>query len=498
MSGIEPGASNKRALTIRIAVVCAALSLLGIMTANPLLTVAGLAVVPMMFALLWRPPEPPVLLFAASFQWLQVIMPVLTADRDGVPLRGWAIETAAWLGLATVVALAAGMRIGAGKRRLADSDLLEMETRRLNVRRLAWAYFLSFFVGEAALILGGFIPGLRQEFLSLVLLRWAVAFLVGWAALQRREFRLLAAIVIVTEVVLGFTGYFGGFKAILFLAIVLITGLGKRARVFTKPALAIACLAAIILASFWQVVKDDYRAVLSGGERAQVVRVPVTERLAFLFQQAGRTSFDDLRYGFNSALDRIGYLDYFALTIETVPVRVPYQYGRLWREALVHVLTPRFFFPSKAEINDSDRTREFTGVWAAGADEGTSISIGYAGESYIDFGPIGMFVPIVLLGVFWGWSYRWLATRTKARLFGLAVATNLLLGTAIYFEYSNIKLFGGALSSLIVLTVVLRYASDRMWRFVAPSSSPRPVVTTTHAAPTVAFGLAGGDSVRPS
>jgi len=86
-----------------------------------------------------------------------------------------------------------------------------------------------------------------------------------------------------------------------------------------------------------------------------------------------------------------------------------------------------------------------------------------------------MFVPIFLLGCFWGWSYRWLATRTRHELLGIAVSTNFILGGAIYFESSNIKLFGGAVSSLLVLWVLLRYGGEAMWSFVAPVRQWKPV-----------------------
>jgi len=311
-----------------------------------------------------------------------------------------------------------------------------------------------------------------------------VIFLIGWTALRDKRFRLLALLVVLIEVILGFAGYFGAFKTILFLAIVLIVGSGIGLRRVLRPSLLGILLAAGLMSAFWQAVKDDYRVFLSDGERGQVVRAPLVSRFIFLLQSGAELRGADLTYGFESGLDRIGYLEFLARTIQTVPARVPYQNGRLWLEALTHVVTPRFLFPEKAAINDSERTREFTGRWVAGADDGTSISIGYVGESYIDFGPLVMFIPIALLGFFWGWAYRTLATRTRHKLLGIAISTNLILGGAIYFEWSNIKLLGGAMSSLLVLWCLLLFWGDAIWRFVAPLPE-RKIVVAENAGPSL-------------
>jgi hypothetical protein len=472
--------AQRRPLLKVLVIVILLLAAPAMLTANPLLTLAGLAVLPVLFALLWRTTEPPVLLFAATFQWLQVFMPILNADRRGEMLTSsiWLreIDSAAWLGILTILVLAIGMRIGLGRRPIADPETMEAASRQIDVRRLAIAYAISFVIPWLVLQASAVIPGLTQQLLALSVLRWAVIFLIGWCALRFPAYRPLALIVLTTEVLLGFTGYFSTFKTILFLAMILIAGTGAGLRRLLRPALIVVMLMAIVLMSFWQWIKVDYRAFVSEGQRAQVVLVPVTARFAFLMDRVSEVTVDDLLTGFEEGLDRLGYLEFLARVLEFVPARVPYQDGRLWMEAFRHVLMPRLLFPGKQAVNDSERTREFTGWWVASAEEGTSISIGYAAESYIDFGRAGMFVPVFLLGCFWGWAYRWLATRTRHKLLGIAVSTNLILGGAIYFEASNVKLFGGALSSLLVLWVLLRYGGDAIWRFIAPREAERLVI----------------------
>jgi len=496
MTAGQAARTEKRAWTQRLALAAAVAAVLGLFTPNPLLTVCGIAIVPIAFGLLWRPSEPPVLLFAVLMQWLQVFMPVLNADRHGLQIFDLTLEKAAWLSLATVLVLAVGMRMGGRPAALVDEVTLNEEANRLNARRLVAAYIGAFLLGQISIIASLLVPSLRQQFLALAALRWVVIFLIGWAALRHRRFRALAATVITLELIIGFVGYFSAFKAVLFMAIVLIAASRHGARRLFSPALVGVALMTILLASFWQSVKDDYRVYINQGDKAQVVRVGLGERLDYLASEVIRTRWSDLTFGFDSTLNRIGYIEMFAATIQNVPARVPFQDGRLWLEAVVHIVTPRVLFPNKPAINDSDRTREFTGVWLAGADEGTSISIGYAGESYIDFGPIGMFVPVLLLGYFWGWAYRFLATRSAHKLLGLGFATNLILSSAIYFESSNIKLIGGAVLYVIIMSLLLKYAGDRMWRFVAPKrlALPKPVFPAPAPAPApVPFGFRSED-----
>ena len=118
-------------------------------------------------------------------------------------------------------------------------------------------------------------------------------------------------------------------------------------------------------------------------------------------------------------LDRLSYVDFFAVVLETVPSQLPHENGALWLDAITRPFMPRLFFPSKTVIDDSERTNYYTGLGVAGAEEGTSISLGYVAESYIDFGGhIDDGTDI------WPWpSFGWLlsqnaCSRSTARAFG--------------------------------------------------------------------------------
>src|SRR5439155_12788367 len=145
---------------------------------------------------------------------------------------------------------------------------------------------------------------------------------------------------------------------------------------------------------------------------------------------------------------------FFALTLMHVPDSVPYEHGSLWLGALKHIVTPRLFFPEKETISDSDRTMLYTGVRVATEEQGTSIGIGYVAESYVDFGPIGMFAPILLLGIFYGLIYRLLVIHSRSKLISTAIASAILIFGAYTIETSNIKIVGGIVTALLVIGTI--------------------------------------------
>jgi hypothetical protein len=151
---------------------------------------------------------------------------------------------------------------------------------------------------------------------------------------------------------------------------------------------------------------------------------------------------------------RVSYVNFLALCIINVPSQVPHEDGALWLEAVQHVMMPRFLFPSKAALYDSERTTMYTGQQVAGVAESTSIGMGYVAESYVDFGPFLMFAPIFALGAFYGLIYRWFAIRSRLPLAGTAIATAILVFGGYTIETSCAKLLGGNLSASLIFGVV--------------------------------------------
>ena len=172
-------------------------------------------------------------------------------------------------------------------------------------------------------------------------------------------------------------------------------------------------------------------------------------------------------------VERVTYVFYFGQTMEMVPAHIAYEHGRLWREAVGRALVPRLLDPSKAVIDDSERTSYYTGNRVAGAEEGASISLGYLAESYIDFGPVGMMGPLFLWGLFAGWVYRVLIRSTRYPIFGYGCGAVLIGLGASALEQSNLKMVSAAVLGFVVLYLFQKLFVRRLLGLLA-----QPGITT--------------------
>ena len=109
---------------------------------NVMLAAVALVVLLVGLALLWRPGELPVLLFLFAFPWLQASVAIFHANWFGLtvtelsPFTG-DLQTAILLSLAGLLAMAVGMRLGAGAWRWQDAAEASMQARTHWLRSLA-------------------------------------------------------------------------------------------------------------------------------------------------------------------------------------------------------------------------------------------------------------------------------------------------------------------------------------------------------------------------
>ena len=464
--------SDKISVSKIIWVICIVLAFIGLGTTNPSETFLGCLIWPVLFSLLWRPGEPPALLFAASFQTLQVIVPVITANLAGETLQqnfGQELSLAFYLGILSILALAYGMKLAVGASPVISFIDQEKSASELKVSRLAIAYLGTFVFSSLITPLAFAEPAFTQLLLSLGSLRWLVIFLILWNGFRDPKFGLLSLSIVILEIIIGMTGFFSGFKQVLFVMLVVYGATSFKVKQLLRPQVLILMVLLLLLATYWQSVKGGYRNYVNQGTQTQTVRVSLADRLNYHTNEFSKISDKGLEDGFDSLLSRLGYLRFFAGSIRTVPNAVPYQNGKLWSEA-IFTLIPRALFPDKPILDDSKRTNEFSGIKVAGADKGTSISIGYVGESYIDFGVPFMFAPIFALGCFWGWLYRFITNLGSIPLLGLAAATTILLNSAVFFESSNVKVLPSGVILLLVYSMVLRFFGKNIWLWLTCKS----------------------------
>src|SRR5204863_1677188 len=324
---------------------------------------------------------------------LQAAAAIFYANYFGISLSsdfgGPEFVEATWLSLIGVLVLALGMRLALLGRNATVAIQAEQESVLLEPVPIFILYLIAFalylFVDRIAFS----VPAYTQPLLAAGTLRWVFVFLLAYSVLtQRRHFALLGTVV-AFELVTGVLSYFSGFKSIFFILLVVL----PSARFVVKGwRLAQFCAATVLMVSLcmiWTVIKADYREFLNQGTGQQEELVPVKQRMERLGELVSGINLAQVEEGLGRLILRVSYVKFFALTIENVPANIPYENGTLWLGTVNHVLMPRFLFPNKPAIHDSERTRYYTGIKVAGPEEGTSIGIGYMAESYVDFGPVG-------------------------------------------------------------------------------------------------------------
>jgi len=418
--------------------------------------------------LLWRPGESPILLFAFALPWLQGATMGFRANWLGVHVDEIAqfpadVRAAILLTQLGLLVHAVGLRLGAGPKWRHDAWLMHEQAMSLPMRRWAQVYVASSVVSFAALACAWFVPGLSQVFLAFPTLKWAAYFMLAYAAFAGTAGGgTVLAIAFLFELALGVGGYFSDFKTIIFVTAFAAVAAGLRMTMQRLLVLVVLAGLALSMGIVWTAVKVDYRRFVSAGDVAQIVSVDYLARmnhLAHLVSELDRQALSDAT---DALLSRLAYVEYFGATLNHVPQYVPHQYGAILWDAVSRPFMPRLFFPNKEIIDDSARTAEFSGVSVGGLAEGTSISLGWIAEAYIDFGRYGMFLSILAVSMFFGWIYRALLRWGPTRgLLGSALATAVLLGASM-LESSMTKVFGGVIVSLLVSWAAVRFLIPRV------------------------------------
>lgn len=417
--------------------------------------------------LLWRPGEPPILLFIFLYQWLQSSIGIFYSNWKGVPLEDMMVHhgehgQAAALCLIGLLFLGIGLRVGAGCQdpkfpRAASSAVLSIP-----YVTFVKLYVATWIFSAASDVLSHSFPGLSQLLLALASFKWAAFVVLTYATFVRPGGGLFIWFTIfAAEFIFALGGYFSSFRDVFIYTLI---GLGAaQVRVSIGRALFGSVLFGLLvfIALLWTAVKSDYRQFARGDNAAQVVTVDFATGLAKLWQLTAALESTDIKFSAENLIKRISYTEYFGATLLYVPDVVPHEKGTLWTDAMTRPLMPRFLFPEKPIIDESLLTATYTGLEISGMDQGTQISIGYMGEAYIDFGRWGMFFPIFLLGLLMGRIYRWiLLGRGSFGIVGLGLAPVVLM-VAILLETSSAKIIGGLFAWTLAVWLVVSFVLPR-------------------------------------
>lgn len=458
-------ASERRAQVSLVAVAPAvALAAWALFTPNVVLTIACGVTLLISVALLWRPGEPQILAFAMAFQWLQIATKVIHANLADKKLSDFSVspsvETAVTLSLLGICVTSVAIRLTLGA-------FVPPRVRRVVPLSLDHTFALYILTAMLSVVLvsnAWVYPALTQLFFAIGSLKWVAYYLLVDVTVSHGGKRAYLYVATLAEFVTGL-GYFADFKTVFFIAFLAISS--RSVRLTAKKVLIglLLTAAVLMLGIVWTAIKEPYRNILNRGQRQQVVLVSWREQITTVGSLGAEVTPARMLEATQALFERIAYVDFFARAIDYVPAVVPHAHGTLLEKAITHVMLPRFLYPGKPALpNDSEITREYTGALVAGASEGTSIGIGYFAEAYVDFGFVGMFVPLFAFGLLWGVLYSFLVSRPVNRELALATVTAVFINLDQY-EIATSKLIGGMLQRAIIFGALLTYIIPRVARW---------------------------------
>jgi hypothetical protein len=488
MSGNSINLGNGGKLLIGI------LLMLSFLTINPYHTFAAVLFVPIAAKLLWRRNEPPFLFLAIVLQWTQVCVKVFYADFYNLPFSKVFefqrfISEAYFLSLIGLMTMCSGIWLILRKVPILERKSFYETVNKYDTKRIAVVYLLACVLIPVIKVIGNSSGGMQQFFEKLVNISWSL-FLIFYLIVHiKNEHSKLFYVIFSFQLLLSFTGFYSSFKEFfMFLLLGYLMLHQKNFRLKQLLVIGILGITGFNVFVVWTYIKPEYRSYLNSSTKngKEVTPQDSFKKLNALVSKMNSKSYDD---GVKRLIERTSYIDYFSAALQHVPAVVKHEDGNLWKEALLHVVTPRIFFPNKPIIDDSKLASEYTGVEMAGLDKGTSITLGYMGESYVDFGTTVMFVPIFLFGLGLGIIYKHILSSSINQVWGIALVLPLFFQLNL-FEQALIKMVGGTIAYFMVLAIIKKFGligylnkkliagniSGRQTNLGQPKCLPKPIL----------------------
>ena len=358
-------------------------------------------------------------------------------------------------------------------------NILKKHADRISIEKTFKAYVIGFFAMNALSGVAFFIPSLAQIIISLTNIKWFLFLLFGFQSIlknrKRKEFYIFCAL----EFVIGFYSYFSEFKTIIFFILFLFLCLLAVVR-FNKIILFAFSIAVMFFAGvFWTSVKGEYRSFLNKGSKSQTVQVEKGEALNKLLELSEKQNSNSFSDAIESFLDRLQYTYHLAKTMDRVPAVIPHQNGSNWGNTIAFVLTPRIIDPNKGTYDASVKASKYSGIQYSGVKRGVSVSLGYFADGYIDFGYVGMFIPLVILGFIYGGSYFYFVKKSSSNfIFNYAVVGAIFM-ELFSFESDNIFVAGRLYVNLMVFFILRLFFFPKLMAYI---SMPKKTIEITETA----------------
>jgi hypothetical protein len=397
------------------------------------------------------------------WQWVQIFSRAILTLIDGESLAsgvyGVSVARAYWYMLASVLVLACTFRFC-----LNNLPAPSLKDRLTQYEWRANDLFAIYIGGALISIFAAYamsvVPQLTQQLEAVARVKAMALFLVFNTVLVTGVGGRLLVAIICLEVLVGFSGILSDFREVFI--ILAISALAARIKwTGTMTIAAIGWLGILImLALFWTSVKADFRQFATGSDESQNLRTGLSERMGYLGSRAlsvGRTDWGSTAY---FLLVRLAYVDIFGAVITVQDVSPDAgSFGRQWSDAFSHVAKPRFLFPDKAALSDTEvYMRLAHGSVSEEMRLGTSISVGYMAENFADFGFPGMLLGMAALGLGMGMICRaFMVCRLPWALReGIVISYMFTIGRD-GVEISLPKIIGGSIMFLLVYALLVRF-----------------------------------------
>jgi len=439
---------------------------------DPVAYGVGAATPLVLLSIVGRPTMPMAVVYLFLWQWGQVFARALQAIFDGQSMAagidGVDVLRAYWYMLAGLVVMALAFRmVLSGIRAPTAQEFYAHE--RWRPLDLTIVYGAGLIAATVLGVVGRSAGALEQPLDAAARVKVVALFvLCTYVFTTGKGGRFLLGAV-VFEIMVGFSGFLSDFRGVFIY--VAIAALAARIR-WTGMATVMALIwigILLFLALFWTSVKSEYRAYATGDdETTQAISVPLEERMAYLGDKVlavGDTDWSENAY---RLLIRFAYVDIFGQVIGVAESSPEPVVMRQWRDAVGHVLQPRFLFPDKAALSDTE-----VYVRLARADPmdliraGTSISVGYMAENFVDLGFPGMLAGLFAIGLMLALIIRYFMSRPLPWM----IREGIIMGFAFSMardgvEVSLPKILGAMLMFFIVWALMCKYVLPYAMRWL--------------------------------
>lgn len=449
------------------------LSIFLILTSSePFLVLFSFGVLFVIWKFFWRKNEPKPIFFGLLLFWLSVVIKLFYLDLFKLSFREFSsspriVETA-YIAMFSLLVFSMGIKALLPKEQTALPLEVEAFAFQYDEKKVFIVYVISFliktFLNNNLFSFFGF----GEVFHALSLLRDSFIFILIYIYYRKTNSLKVPLLLLSGEVLLSFFSFFSSFKDIIFSFSVSFLYFPLKFTLKQTIAGVIGVGFTLYLLLTWQAVKSEYRKFLNGGEKSQAVVVQRKDALNKFYELALNANLFDSEMWYGS-IDRLSYIEFFSQATDNVPKIIPFENGRIWKDNITHVLVPRYLKPNKKVINDSEMINKYCTTKVAGAEVGVSFSLGFLAESYIDFGYVLMFIPVFLLGMFFGFIYKIILRYSKSHMWACAFVAPLW----VYFSCNGTpgaKILGWLIMYLLIFFLFNKYAVKRIDKYMREKS----------------------------